>query len=345
MPPSVIFPPSLFATHSSTRSLATHRLQNQASAPALGPGFSQLDHDTTSSYPAADGASAPGSSASAAAAFQPLALPDGWRLDTLEDDEYDPMRPTVWQDAVARRERDRAAAAAQSAGSLPKAAGGLPPARAAAPAAAAAAAPGPGRGIDQRPAWMVALDAQGAADAHGMDEAQDVVNSIGQDLLAPPSKPASSVAAAIMQKHGHVAGQGLGKHGSGMTSALEAVAVGHGRGVVHQGAAAGTTAGQPADTTSTVLVIRGWIDSSASADTMRAAEQQVREAGAAYGPVEAVVADAASARVFIQYAVSGAAATALDMLPSVWQHRYGVAMYPEEAFENLEFTAELDQWR
>lgn len=251
------------------------------------------------------------------------------------------MRPTVWQDAVAWRERDRAAAAARSAGSPPDV-GGLPPARAAAPVVA----PGPGRGIDQRPAWMVALDAQGAGDAHGTDEAQDVVNSIGQDLLAPPSKPASSVAAAIMQKHGHVEGQGLGKHASGMTSALEAVAVGHGRGVVHpQGASAGTTAGQPADMPSTVLAIRGWIDSSASADAMRAAEQQVSEAGAAYGPVEAVVADAASARVFIQYAVPGAAATALDMLPSVWQHRYGVAMYPEEAFENLEFTAELGQWR
>ncbi len=190
---------------------------------------------------------------------------------------------------------------------------------AAAAAAAASAAPtaggpggrGRGRGVSLLPAWATKAS---AAPAPG---------GLASTAAAPvaPGGDGMTAAERMMAKMGHVPGQGLGKHGTGITSALEHQKTGQNTGVIVQSGASDEPVGPAVrGTPSCVLLLRnlvapGAVDESLKPDILQECSKYAPALNCVVLELSAAeqrqlgVRDTGAVRVFVEFeSPTGAAA-------------------------------------
>lgn len=263
--------------------------------------------------------------------------------------EYDPFNPSVFEGAAAavdyaaqRTEREEALAAQmlrmeqeQQRLSEQRQADLAAAAAAAAASGASAAGRGRGRGVSLLPAWAT-KSSQPAAPGG----------------LAGNAAPSDGLTAAqrMMAKMGHVPGQGLGKHGTGITSALEHQKTGQNTGVIVQaGSSADDAAPSVRGAPSCVLLLRNLLAAGQWGDADKA---DILQECSKFAPAlncvvveltgeeqrRAAVPAAAAVRVFVEFeSATGAAAAGAALHGRTFGGRVvDASFFPEERYSGMQ---------
>lgn len=269
--------------------------------------------------------------------------------------EYDPFNPSLFEGAAAavdfaaqRAEREQALAEQMQRMETEQAR--LQAERKAQLAAAAASATAPssnagrgrGRGVSLLPAWAtknISPTPGGLAAGTGLPVAPDGM----------------SAAERMMAKMGHIPGQGLGKHGTGITSALEHQKTGQNTGVIVQ---AGSTEHEEVGvrgTPSSVLLLRnifiaGQWNEASKADVLHECNKHAPALNCVVvelSPEECRrlgVPPAAAIRVFVEFeSVTGAAAAGIALHGrSYAQRTVDASFFPVARYSSMQLLPQAD---